>query len=1607
MTVEDASRRILERADEAAEDAGALRWFLGPEAAAAADEVRAGLVLPDGKLLILGLLALGYAGWGRYVASDATDAAGLGEAVLCFADLHREHPDQTPPDLRPVLATLHGTPEGAGTEPGQAYEAGAAVLTLYQQRRMPVMLLPAAALLRHAAAGFPPGGVEHGTCLSDLGLVHLHAARDGAGHQALTEAVELSRAAVAAAPGDRPEQARRHANLGFVLTHRAEVAGDTALAAEAVAELRHAVELSTAGDPNHALYHGMLGTAIVREAVERGDPAALPEAIGLLREAVAAADPALPPPAAHLSDLGTALIMRAMSDGDGLELYEEGVATCRRAADTAGNLVERVLYLANLGLILNGRAMRTGHPGALDDAYAAARDAVAAAPPGHPSSVQAHVVLAGVLRSRHTTRGSLGDLDEAVVHARRAWEETPADDPRRRASRGIELAELLRLHADATGAPDRLAEPLALLRRLADEVPRRSAERARVLLPLARCLNAAAHTGPAPDPALAAEAIALFRECLTLPPPGESFEATARFALGAALARGAGPDDEAVWREGAEQLRRGLELLPPGDARRSEYLSDHAAAHAERAAATGDTGLYEEALRLVREAVAHAPAGSASEEAMCRSNLGVQLATLAHRTGDGTLLAEAVDAHRQAVELSPPDDHHLVHRMGNLGDALQNLAEFRSDPALVQEAITVLREAVAASRPDTPSRVECLTRLGHALRSLFRFTGDPAPLEEAVRWHREAVAASTGAPKPGTLLGLANSLLDHYRHTQAEQPLDEALEFYRAALAATPRTSGERAVILGDLGHAEWCRAVDLGDPALMDAAVARLREAVADLPPGQVSNGGLYTNLGTALMGRARITGDRTWQAEAVAVLRRSVADSPPTSFVRAGLLSNLAEALRGWYEITEDPAAADEAAALLREARALDRGERIGQDLAALNLGLLLHNQALAKGEADARSTAESREALEEAVAAFGEHHPWRPLALLNLAGVLMGSAYLADDETGSTAREALHRAVSAAREALGRVPEGGPEQARAQWILAMAQVRRAILGERVDLAEAARLARTSARNTTASITHRLLAARAWGEAAARAGRDADALDGYAYAVGLLRHAAPRSLQRADQEARLQVTPGLASDAAALALRAGDPGRALALLEEGRAVLLAQGLENRGDVTRLRATAPALADEFEEIRDRLSTPPARPPVMHPGTGVPVPPDEGRDAGLAAEARHAQARRWDELLAEIRALPGLDGFLRPPTLPDLLTAAAEGPVVVVNVSEYRSDALLVTADAGIEVLPLPGLTPQGVLERATEFVDVIDEAYGEKGAVRAVAAMRTLTGTLRWLWDTVAAPVLDRLGLRTVPLDGEPWPRIWWCPTGWLSFLPLHAAGRGTADSGTWVLDRAVSSYTPTLRALARARARLAPGAPPRPAPLVVALAETPGGPPLPGASREAELLTDLFPDGRLLSGADATVEAVARALPAHPWVHFSCHGVSDLLHPSESGLVLHDGRLTAFDAAAQRPARPELAVLSACSTSQGGLLLPDEVVQLAPSFQLAGYPHVIGTLWTVSDKLATRLTEQFYAALAEDVARGRPVDPALALHRPLRALRNRYARAPHLWAAHIHSGP
>ncbi len=191
---------------------------------------------------------------------------------------------------------------------------------------------------------------------------------------------------------------------------------------------------------------------------------------------------------------------------------------------------------------------------------------------------------------------------------------------------------------------------------------------------------------------------------------------------------------------------------------------------------------------------------------------------------------------------------------------------------------------------------------------------------------------------------------------------------------------------------------------------------------------------------------------------------------------------------------------------------------------------------------------------------------------------------------------------------------------------------------------------------------------------------------------------------------------------------------------MIWSQLLDVRSDLTALREAAPDLAAELDRVRHELDSP------ADTLLGEPVP--------VAADHRMALADRWDALVRQARSVPGFESFLQPLSAPTLCETVGDGPVLVINVSRRRCDALLVTAD-GVRSLPLPGLSEEESTRRTNAYLAALREfARGRRGLAEQVALEQAVDELLRWLWDTVTAPVLDALGI-TGPTEDRH--RLWW----------------------------------------------------------------------------------------------------------------------------------------------------------------------------------------------------------------------------------------------------------
>lgn len=138
--------------------------------------------------------------------------------------------------------------------------------------------------------------------------------------------------------------------------------------------------------------------------------------------------------------------------------------------------------------------------------------------------------------------------------------------------------------------------------------------------------------------------------------------------------------------------------------------------------------------------------------------------------------------------------------------------------------------------------------------------------------------------------------------------------------------------------------------------------------------------------------------------------------------------------------------------------------------------------------------------------------------------------------------------------------------------------------------------------------------------------------------------------------------------------------------------------------------------------------------------------------------------------------------------------------------------------------------------------------------------------------------------------------------------------------------------------------------------------------------------------------------------WAHIACHASSYAARPVDIALHLADGPLTAGEVLAARSGHGHLAYLSACETVLAGSALADEVIHLDSAFHTAGFRHVIGTLWRVTDGTATETARLFYDNMPRDLDADQA---AQALHTAAVDLRARYPQFPARWAGYVHIGP
>jgi tetratricopeptide (TPR) repeat protein len=1076
--------------------------------------------------------------------------------------------------------------------------------------------------------------------------------------------------------------------------------------------------------------------------------------------------------------------------------------------------------------------------------------------------------------------------------------------------------------------------------------------------------------------------------------------------------------------------RRTIDSTPDYYPNRAGRLNCLAAFLERRYDRTGEMADLDEGIGITRRAISLTP-DEHSNWATYLRNLEIKLGRRYERRGEIADLDEAIRLGRRAIGLTPDDYPDRVDWLRN-AFFLERRYERRGEIADLDEAIGLTRRAIDSTTDDHPDRAVWLSKLGNTLHRRYDRTGEMADLDEAIGLMRRSIALTpNGYPERADWLNnLGNTLGRRYERLGEMADLDEAIGLMKRAIDSTPDDGLDRATSLSNLAALIRHRYGRTGEIPDLDEAIGLGRRAI-DLAPddypdlaGRLSNLAVFlerrydrtgemadldegidlarravdsslddhpdwadwlNNLGNGLGLRYERLGEMADLDEAIRLGRRAIDLAPDDHRNRADWLSNLASSLGGRYKRTGQMADLEEAISLMRLAIGLTPDNHPKRAASLISLGIQLCQWYGQTGK-----IADIDEAIgigRRAINLTPNDHPDLTAYLNNLA-IFIESRY---NRTGEMAD--LDEAIDLARRAVNSTPDDHPD--RAGWLNNLgtgleSQYERT--GETRLLEEASLTLQNAWHYQTGIPFHRVKAGARCLKLLALQHETDIAINLGKNIIDLLPSVNTRFLDRSDQQFVLSTFSGVAADLCAFLLQSNQPADAIRFLEKGRAVIIGQLMDARSDLSILQQQHPDIAHRYQQLRDEVNTP-------------------FRQVEQGAIQRQTRTRRLEALteldacIQEIRGITGHERFMLGQEPEEMQECAEGGSIVVVNVTTFRSDAIIVSSTA-IKSLNLPQLA-------AKDAMLWLAKKWTGRRSERA-QKNREYLQYLSWLWEACVKQILDEVYHSHEGIDDLP--RIWWIGTGLASSMPFHAAGRHSADSTENALSRAISSYAPSIKALAHARRRAKVTESTQGSLLVATMPTTPGNalcPDLPGVEEERKQLVGAVGDHLAITHLELpSVKEVAKSLQNCCIAHFACHGFTDHLDPSKSGLVLQnqgeEDRLTVQKVSELSLRNARMAYLSACSTAENkAARLSDEVIHVVSGFQVAGFPHVIGCLWPSIDRICVDVAGRFYLSLLEGKTGcwdGREV--ASALRDAVMEVRKNELRMPLAWAQFVHFG-
>ncbi|KAJ1302502.1 hypothetical protein OPQ81_002820 [Rhizoctonia solani] len=1019
--------------------------------------------------------------------------------------------------------------------------------------------------------------------------------------------------------------------------------------------------------------------------------------------------------------------------------------------------------------------------------------------------------------------------------------------------------------------------------------------------------------------------------------------------------------------------------------------------HNQRFQHVGELRDLEKGLECVSRAVALTPEDD-PEFPYRVAHLGTCHRYRYERLGELIDLEKAVEYESRALLLTPDDHPDFLNLLTSLAMSLKHRFNRLGELGDLEKAIECESRALALTPDGRPHLSNLLSSLGGSHGYRYGRLGDLADLEKAIEYGSRAVAL-TPDDHPELSARVANLGISHgYRYERLSEPIDleRAIDYGSRAVSLIPDGHPDLPSRLVSLGSSLGIRFRGLGELGDLDKAIEHESRALELTPDGHRDLSERLNNLGVSLKIRFQHLGELGDLEKAIEYESRALALTPDGHSRLQNRLSNLGTSLQYRFNILYE--LSDLEKAIEYKSRALDLVPDGHSDLPSqlTNLATALLDRFKSLGKLDDLEKAIEYESRALAVTPNG--CPPFPENLYNL-GISHSLRFVRLSD-----QEDLKIAIKYMSCALESTPDGHPNLPHEHFPLAVSRLYQyQCTGDPSQLHKSLASFRMASKSLAGPPRHKFRYAVKWARLASKESH-LNCLEAYQTTIDLLPQFIWLGATTTQRYHDLEQAQNVAVSAGYAALLSSEYALALEWLEHARCVVWNQYLMLRSPLDQLITCDPGLATRLQTVAARLHHAGSRSRESQVLSSGSFSPEQ------VAQKHHQLAQEYDDLIAHTRALPGFEDFLRPIKASSLVHAARNGPIVVINCDEDHCDALVIMPGQDkVRHTPLPNFTGNNAQVSRLEMASLVRDSQSMERGVerRPVLEDRVeFQSVLAVLWYNVVKPVLDFLGYtKNTSNNSLPLPHITWCPTGALSFLPLHAAGDYDQPQSR-VFDYVISSYTPTLTALLSSTpSSLTPDS----RVLAIGQPNTPGHSSLPGTAQELAYLKDHM-SGKVeysqLMDDQATTTAVLDAMEQHDWVHLACHAHQNVQDPTKSGFFLHDDILDLASINQRSFKGKGLAYLSACQTATGDKTLPDEAIHLASGMLMAGYSSVIATMWSVMDDDAPFVADKVYSQLMRDGTLGRG-EAGKALHYAVAELREKVGeREFGRWVPYIHIG-